>query len=206
MSSHLIKLRNNFIKSKGINILFCDIQKKFKPIFYEDLIHTAELMAEASKILKFNQIVTEHKKEVFGETVPEILKHTDNKGNNKSILLQKTRFPMLDNKLIDEYEKDDIFILLGVETHICILQTTLALLNKGRDVIILADGVSSASMGDRNVALKNLYNLGAYITTSQSLLFFLLGDDLHPKFKSLLPIFKKMSARQNNLNSLEAMY
>lgn len=53
-------------------------------------------------------------------------------------------------------------IIVGIESHVCVLQTTLDLLEKGYDVHILADAVSSCNAGERGIALEvsrqtNLY-------------------------------------------------
>lgn len=45
-------------------------------------------------------------------------------------------------------------LIVGIESHVCVLQTTLDLLENGYDVHILADGVSSCNAGERKVALE----------------------------------------------------
>jgi hypothetical protein len=201
MSNNYIRiirnLQNNLKEKKAINILFCDIQENFMPKVYkkESILQVASDIAEASKILKLSQIITEHKKDVFGPTVGEIMKHT----SEKTKIYQKTCFPMLSKELINEQDKDSVFVLLGVEAHICVTQTSVNLLGEDRDLIILADCVSSSNKGDRNVALANLSKMGAYVTTSQSFLFLLLQDAKSPYFKQLLPILKRMTDRENEL-------
>jgi len=150
-------------------------------------------MAEASKILKINQIVTEHKPEVFGNTIKEV---KDNLLEGTKIIT-KTRFPMLDKALISKFNKDSTFVIVGAETHICVLQTTIELLENNMNVVILVDGVTSYLESDRKIALEVLRSIGAYLTTSQSLIYMLMGDSNHHDFKSLLPIMKRMNGRKN---------
>jgi isochorismate hydrolase len=88
---------------------------------------------------------------------------------------------------------------MGIEAHVCVTQTALSILNKNLDLVVISDGVSSVHRGDRNRALRNLENMGAYVTTSQSFLFMLLQDSMHKSFKSLLPIFKRQFNRENKL-------
>ena len=45
-------------------------------------------------------------------------------------------------------------VLVGIETHVCVQQTALDLLELGYDVHVLVDGVSSQKPLDRAVALK----------------------------------------------------
>lgn len=191
------KLQYNFNNNLDINVMFCDIQDKYinKVYCHKDITNTAQDIADASKILKLNQIVTEHKKEVFGETIQEIKKHF----NDKTKIYTKTRFPMLNEEMIDKEDKDAVYVLLGMETHICITQTAVELLKKDKNLFIIADGVTSANKGDRSIALKNLQNMGAIITTSQSFLFLLMQNSDNPYFKSILHILKAFSTRENIL-------
>ena len=175
--------------------MFCDIQDKHYPTLFDSVnyVKTSSYMAEASKILKINQIVTEHKPEVFGNTIKEV---KDNLLEGTKIIT-KTRFPMLDKALISKFNKDSTFVIVGAETHICVLQTTIELLENNMNVVILVDGVTSYLESDRKIALEVLRSIGAYLTTSQSLIYMLMGDSNHHDFKSLLPIMKRMNGRKN---------
>ena len=76
-------------------------------------------------------------------------------------------------------------LLCGVETHVCVLQTTLDLLAMDIDVTIIVDGVSSQRPTDRSVALDRLAKAGAVLSTAEATLFQLLEDAKHPKFKAV---------------------
>ncbi len=200
-SKHLLstisKLQENFINKKPINVLFCDFQDYYiKKIYkYNEIITAAEEIAEASKILGLNQIVTEHEKRVFGPTIQEIKNHF----YEKTDLFEKTRFAMIDDEYIKNQDEDAVYVLLGIEAHICVTQTALNILKNNRPLILLADGISSTNPGDRELALKNLQAMGAYVTTTQSFLYLLLRDGKHPFFKSLLHIFKSNSKRDKSI-------
>ncbi|KAL2440871.1 hypothetical protein ABEF95_007847 [Exophiala dermatitidis] len=82
-------------------------------------------------------------------------------------------------------------IITGIETHICVTQTALDLLDRGHRVYILQDGVSSCNAGERPVALNRLAREGCTVTTSESILFELLGDAKHDKFKAVSTLIKE---------------
>jgi hypothetical protein len=64
------------------------------------------------------------------------------------------------------------------QSHVCVMQTTLDLLRRGITPYILADGVSSCNKQEIPIALERLRQAGAIITSSESLLFQLVGKSL----------------------------
>ena len=45
-------------------------------------------------------------------------------------------------------------LMVGIEAHVCVLQTALDLLEAGYEVHLMADGISSSRLDDRAVALQ----------------------------------------------------
>lgn len=83
-------------------------------------------------------------------------------------------------------------ILVGIETHICVTQTTLDLLERGHRVYVVVDGVSSINPEERGVAVQRLRDAGAVVTSSESLLFEVLGDAANSGFKEVSGVVKEM--------------
>ena len=81
-------------------------------------------------------------------------------------------------------------VIYGIESHVCVKQTCLDLLEKNYDVHLLVDGVSSMSLHDRTVAIEALRDAGVVLTTFQSLLFELAKNPGIPEYKQLLPLLK----------------
>jgi nicotinamidase-related amidase len=81
-------------------------------------------------------------------------------------------------------------ILCGIETHVCVYQTAIALQATGHKVYVVADAVSSRDPANKTLALRRMENEGVRLTGTEMVLFELLGDAKDPAFKSILQIVK----------------
>lgn len=84
----------------------------------------------------------------------------------------------------------DQWILVGLEAHICILQTAKDLLRAGRQVIVLNDAISSRSIFDFSTAIAELRDLKIRVTSVEAALFELLGDASVPEFKAISQLIR----------------
>jgi nicotinamidase-related amidase len=104
-------------------------------------------------------------------------------------VLGKTKFSMLtaevDAALAAGGAPVEHAVLCGIESHVCVAQTALELLQRRVQVHVVVDGVSSQRRGDRAVALASLAAAGAALTTTEAIIFQLLGDAAHPSFKEV---------------------
>lgn len=87
----------------------------------------------------------------------------------------------------------DSIVIFGLETHVCILQTVKDFLNyNGMKVTLVTDGIASRFHEDGQVALDQMGRWkNASISTSESIMFELLQDSKHLKFKEMLNLIKK---------------
>jgi hypothetical protein len=189
-------LKKNFLNKK-VTVLFCDIQGSYtsKMYLYEDMLKGAYNLADITTNLGLNAYITEHVPKVFGKTDSKLIELLKN-----PVIVEKYFFSMLNDETIANlYPDDHSFILVGMETHICVFQTAYTLLKNKKDVIIIKDAVSSNSKEERETGLKNIESMGAFITTNQNLLYLLLENGKHECFKSCLPIMKRMIDDKNQL-------
>ena len=80
---------------------------------------------------------------------------------------------------------------MKLKAHVCILQTTLHLIQNQFKVWIVSDGVSSINKQEIAIALDRMKMAGAFITTSDSILFEILGDSMQPEFKDISKLIKE---------------
>lgn len=84
----------------------------------------------------------------------------------------------------------DQIILTGAETHICVTQTALELLEAGVTVFVAEDGVCSRDAGRKRNGLERLRAAGAIITNHESVLFEWLRDAADPQFRELSQLIR----------------
>ncbi len=81
-------------------------------------------------------------------------------------------------------------VIAGMETHICVVQTALAGLGAGLDVHVVGDGCCSRVDASHDSALARLRAAGATVTTTESVLYELVGEAGTDVFRALLRIVK----------------
>lgn len=82
-------------------------------------------------------------------------------------------------------------VIVGIESHICVTQTTLDLLAAGHKVYVLADGVSSYNREEVPIALARLRSEGAIVTTSESFLYEYMGDASIVEFREISKLVRE---------------
>lgn len=81
-------------------------------------------------------------------------------------------------------------IVCGMETHICVTQTALALASDGYEVQVVADACCSREREAHEVALERLRSAGVVVTLSESVMYEAVGVAATDTFKALLHIVK----------------
>ncbi|KAF7944074.1 hypothetical protein EAE96_010484 [Botrytis aclada] len=160
-------------------LFICDIQEKFRKAIweYEKVIATTQKLIKASDILHIPIYATTQNRARLGETcaelnIPNAVEHAD-----------KTAFSMWIPSISRHFHSATPaeVIIVGIESHICVTQTTLDLLANGHKVYVLADGVSSCNPQEIPIALDRLRAAGAIVTTSESIMYEIMGDASIPE-------------------------
>ncbi|MFB3100707.1 MAG: hydrolase [Gammaproteobacteria bacterium] len=76
-------------------------------------------------------------------------------------------------------------ILVGIEAHVCVLQTAIQLIAEGYQVFVAADGICSRNRENYEASLKRMSRAGVAICNAESVLFEWLRDAKHENFKEL---------------------
>ncbi len=81
-------------------------------------------------------------------------------------------------------------LLAGIEAHVCVYQTAVNLLEKGYDVDVAADAVSSRVPHNKQIALDRMMDAGVTVTSTEMALFEMLGKAEGPEFSEIVKIVK----------------
>jgi len=81
-------------------------------------------------------------------------------------------------------------VLVGMEAHICIVQTASGLLRWGYQVFVAADATCSRDPANRDNALERMRHCGIQVTSTESVAFEWLGDSTNERFREVSRLFK----------------
>lgn len=76
-------------------------------------------------------------------------------------------------------------VIAGAETHVCVLQSALELVEDGKEVYVVADAVGSRRTFDRDVALSRMRQEGVRVVTREMVAFEWLGEAGTPLFREI---------------------
>jgi len=81
-------------------------------------------------------------------------------------------------------------VVAGCETHVCVLQTALGLIDAGRRVFLVRDAVGSRRAESKEAAIRRLERHGAEVVTTEMVIFEWLERIEHPRFREALALVK----------------
>ena len=171
--------------------LVVDLQDKLVPtvVNSKELISSSICLLKGLKLMKIPILVTQQNTKGLGPTIPEINKTIGNFSYIEKMTFSCYREPAF-IRVLNRIGKRNV-IIMGLEAHVCILQTTLDLLYNNFTPVIVYDCVSSSSELDKEVALWRMRDVGSVITTCESIIFELCREAGTDEFKELLKLVKE---------------
>ena len=170
--------------------LFIDIQEKLVNMLKnkDEIVENNEILVKTASVLKLPVIATEQYPKGLGKTVFSIQKYLKSENVFEKTSFSAVANPQLIAKLSDYNPKN--IVITGIESHICVYQTALELLNNGYNVYIVKNAVSSRNSKDYKTALQLLRDFGARLTCVETVVFELLKSSKHPNFKEIQALIK----------------
>lgn len=177
-------LRNNAL------LLVIDMQKRLLPKIKNStsLVNNTVILAQCSKILNLPVLVTEQYPEGIGPTVSALLPALEQCPKISKRTFSCCHAPLF-MKTLEETGRKQI-IIAGIETHVCVFQTAVDLLQNGYEVQVVNDAVGSRTAANKEIGLNRMRARGVDITCMESAVFELLETSACAEFKQILRFIK----------------
>ena len=188
----MITDRTYRIARENTQAMIIDVQERLTPHIndHENVLKKIVTLIKGLQALDIPIMLNEQYIKGLGETLPEI-KEVLEGSNAKGF--EKVTFSACDTG--DSWhhlaqQNRSIVILCGVETHVCVLQTALDLLDNGMQPVIIGDAVGSRFPYDKKQAIRRIRRAGGVITTVETILFELCRSSKDPAFKTISNLIK----------------
>lgn len=174
-------------------VVVVDIQQRLAPAIDGSarLIEHARLLVSTAILLNIPVMFTEHYPSGLGETV-EILKDAA----PDAIVFEKIHFDATRESVglrqaLAASQRQQVLIL-GCETHVCVMQTAFGIQDTGYAVALVNDASGSRRPDDKRIAIDRM-NVGGIVSVSSEMVAFeWLARGDHPAFKQVLPAIKAL--------------
>lgn len=179
------------LRAEDCALAVIDIQEKLLPPIFEKerLVRNSQLLVRLAKILSLPVIVSTQYAKGLGQTIEEISALLP-----EAKAVDKLEFGCFGNgeycSTVAGLASRNTLLLCGMETHICVMQTALGALSQGLNVHIAADAVSSRTELNWKLGLSRMQAAGAVISSTEMMIYELLGKSGTPAFKEMLKHLK----------------
>lgn len=172
-------------------VCIIDVQEKLLPVMSrrDSLVPNLQKLIAGAAALSVPVIVTEQYVKGLGSTVAPL---RDTLGELYQPI-EKNCFSSFGcdafRDRIERLERKQV-VLAGIETHVCVHQTAIDLLDHGYEVHLVADAVSSRTDESREIAVRRLTSEGAKLTSVEMALFEMTVTSGTDEFRAISKIVK----------------
>lgn len=174
------------LKAESSELLVIDVQPRLMAVIdgAEAMTLNLRRLTEAARRLDVPVAYTEQNSRALGATLPDL-------GARAEEVTEKMTFDALGTPAFaEQLATEATLVVTGAEAHICVTQTVLGLLDRGRKVAVVADAVGSRVPANHAAGLARMEKHGAEIVTTEMVLFEWLGTAAHPEFKAISALIK----------------
>lgn len=169
-------------------LLIIDVQTRLLPAMHEaqSIERNCALLCRAARWFEMTIVVTEQNPTRLGATTDAV--KTVLGGFEPVAKMSFSAYP--DARTQIENRACKTVLLCGLESHVCVLQTGLDLIEAGYTVFLVEDAISSRHQSNRRIGLERLKLAGALPTSVESALFELMQSAEDADFKAILTLIK----------------
>lgn len=166
-------------------LVIVDVQERLASVMTqrEKVIANCLHLIEIADLLGLPLIITEQYPKGLGPTVLELREKMTRYEPVEKITFDCCREPVFRERLAAACRKK--ILLAGMETHVCVLQTALGLIDDGYAVHVAQDAVCSRAKQNFRAGLEFMRDAGAVITCTETILFQLLERAGTAEFKTI---------------------
>jgi nicotinamidase-related amidase len=168
-------------------LVVIDLQEAFRKAIpsFDEIAAAATTLVKAARAIGIPIVVTEQYPKGLGTTVRELAEHLP----AETRPLDKVRFSAAEAEGFDLDGRDQALVC-GIETHVCVNQTVLDLLQREIAVHVATDAVGSRTEANRAIGIERMERSGATLTSVEMALFELLGGSDADAFKEVQALVK----------------
>jgi len=180
----------SLLRQNDALLVVVDIQTKLLRVIFEKerLISACRKLIQATRLLEVPAVMTEQYPKGMGPTDPQIMEILEDVGVIEKLSFSCCGAEDFNQKIAGLGRKQ--IVIIGIEAHVCVLQTVHDLLHQGYSVYVPYDAVSSRKKDDYVNALDRMRQAGAVIGSVESAVFELVGRAGTPLFKSVSKLIK----------------
>lgn len=173
---------------EGCILVVVDVQEKLIDTIdqREQTVQNIMALLRVAELFRIPILLTEQEK--LGKTIAELDRIVPTAPRFQKLVFSCMRDPEFKARL-DEIGRKTV-LLCGIETHICVMQTALDLLDQGYYVVIPRDATSSHGVVDRDTAVERMRTAGVLITTTETTIYELTEKAGTSEFREILEIVK----------------
>ncbi len=179
------------LKLDQTGLLVVDLQEKLLPHIHESdrVIAQCGKLLDGANALGMPVVATEQYPKGLGPTVETIAQRLE---SLDAPVHEKLKFSACIEAVRHDLSAKNIraVVVCGIESHVCILQTCLELMNAGFITALVVDAVGSRKPVDHETAVRRMEQAGVIPTTVESILLELVGEAGTDRFKAILPIIR----------------
>jgi nicotinamidase-related amidase len=173
----------SLMSPRDTGLLVVDVQEKLVPLVggANQLLLNVGFLIDAARLLGVPTEATEQYPAGLGSTVAALAERLPRR-------YEKVDFSCgAVPDIVESFTRAGCtrIMLAGIETHVCIQQTALDLLERGVAVYVAADSVASRDRVDHEVALERMARAGVTITSAEAAVFEWTGKAGTPVFKQI---------------------
>ncbi len=170
-------------------LLVIDLQESYRGKLHNEaaLVRASQILLDAAGKLAIPVLLTEQYPKGLGTTREEIATHLPETATR----FEKTSFSALGAPGLREHLREldrDQIVVAGIETHVCVNQSTHDILAQGWQAHLVRDAISARHPLEDETGFAKMTQSGAIPTSVEAVLFEWLEDSRSPDFKSVQPL------------------